>query len=374
MTRTGQAGGVDEHLGTLSARLMGLPGWDRFEPVAGGGGHACLAWRGDRGFVVKPYPSDPGRGARERAALLVLGGAAGTPRLLAESEDPPFVVMDHLEGVGSLADVLLGVNAQRAVEALHQWAAALAELHAHSTPETCDAFAAALVARAPGLEPRSLTDDFAVAAHRYTEVLGQLGLPPHPQAIDDLRTFPSRLSDPCQEVLTPADTCPDNNVLAPGGLHLIDFEHAQLRHRAWDVAYLLAPWPSCWCSWLLPEEAARTAVDTYRRAAGAAVADAAFVDDLELATLGWRVMTPAWFVAGALADDDRSSAVPRPSRRAFVLHRLAAAAGSSAAPALAAMAADLHASLRERWGDVRLDLAPAFRGTSTSGPTSRDGA
>ena len=47
------------------------------------------------------------------------------------------------------------------------------------------------------------------------------------------------------EALTPADACPDNNVLIGRRRVLIDFEGAQWRHLAWDVAYLFVPWPTC---------------------------------------------------------------------------------------------------------------------------------
>ncbi|GEP36020.1 hypothetical protein NSZ01_37880 [Nocardioides szechwanensis] len=274
---------------------------------------------------MKVYPSDDSfAGARERAALRALAGAA-----------------------------------------LLQWAEALSLLHAAGTPETRVAFTKALAERAPGLGPRSLAADFAVAAERYAGVLEQLGLPPHQEALEDLRTLPSRLGDPRQEVLSPADTCPDNNVLASDRLHLIDFEHAELRHRAWDVAYLRAPWPSCWCAWLLPDEVAEAAVSRYCHQAGGVAADPSFAADLELATLGWQAMTPAWFIAGALTNDDRAAGPERPSRRAFVLHRLTAVARSDTHPALAAMAAELHSTLRHPWGDVPLELAPAFRGTGS---------
>ncbi len=343
---------------------MGFDGWDRWEPIDGGRGGASLAWKDGRAYVVKVYPADRGsRGARERAALHALAGAAGTPALLAEAGDPPCVVMSYLDGAGSLADALLGTDPQRAGEAVLRWAEALGALHAASTSETRVAFTEAMAERAPELEVRSLTGDFAVAAGRYADVLEELGLPAHLQGLEDLRTLPSTLGDPAQEVLSPADTCPDNNVLAGERMHLIDFEHAELRHRVWDVAYLRAPWPSCWCAWLLPEEVAEAAVSRYRQRTGKAVAGPSFVTALDLATLGWQAMTPAWFIAGALASDDASAGPRRPSRRAFVLHRLAAVAGNDTRPALAALAADLHASLRGRWGEVPLELAPAFRGT-----------
>lgn len=354
---------MDTVVASSSARVMGFDEWDRFTPLAGGRGGASIAWRDGGAHVVKAYPSDDGlRGARERAALDVLQGAAGTPSLLAEGEDPPLVVMTHLDGSGSLADALLGTDDGAAQGALLLWAEALAGLHAVGTPGTRTAFAAELDARVPGLAPRTLAGDFSEAADRYTDVLRELGLPQHEEALDALRELPAALGDPRHEVLSPADTCPDNNLLAAGRMHLLDFEYAELRHRAWDVAYLRAPWPSCWCAWLLPDDAAEAAVAAYRQAAGAAIDDATFAADLALATLGWQAMTPAWFISGALATADSVADARRPSRRAFVLHRLAAVARDDGHAALAAMAGDLCSALRDRWGVVPLELAPAFRG------------
>lgn len=345
-----------------SARLMGFDDWESFEPLDGGKGGASLAWKDSRAYVVKTYPTDDGTaGARERAALRALDGAAGAPGLLAESDDPPCVVMVHLDGTGSLADALLGTDGPLARQALLAWAEALATLHAVGTPSTRATFTEALAQRSPMLRARSLADDFAAAAEMYAEKLAELGLPPHEQALDELRALPSRLDDPRHEVLSPADTCPDNNVITPERMHLIDFEHAELRHRAWDVAYLRAPWPSCWCAWRIPEDAGEAAIAAYRETASGTASQPEFLADVEVATLGWQAMTPAWFLGGALAGDDRDVAPRRPSRRAFVLHRLAAVAANDAFPALAAMAADLCAELRARWGEVPLELAPAFR-------------
>jgi hypothetical protein len=345
-----------------SARLMGFDDWDRFESLSGGKGAASRAWKDGRAYVVKTYPVDDGpRGARERAALRALRGASGVPALLAEGDDPPHVVMPYFDGTGSLADALLGTDEAAARAALTHWAEALAALHAAGTDTTRAAFTAALADRSPTLRPRSLAGDFAAAAGMYAERLAELGLPPHEQALEDLRTLPATLDDPRQEVLSPADACPDNNVITAERMHLIDFEHAELRHRAWDVAYLRAPWPSCWCAWRIPDDAGEAAVATYREAAGDIASGPDFPAALDVATLGWRAMTPAWFLGGALAGDDRDAAPRRPSRRAFVLHRLTAVAADDTRPALAAMAADLVGELSGRWGDVRLELAPAFR-------------
>lgn len=354
---------MDEELRRASARAMGFESWDEVVTLSGGRGGAYLASKDGTAHVVKVQRLDDTlRGRRERAALVALGGAAGTPSLLAESDDPAFVVMSVVDGQGSLADALLGSDAGVARTVVVKWAEALGAVHAAgSSPDVRRAFADALADRAPDLPARVLADDFADAAEQYAAALDDLDLPPHTRALDELRALPEELADDDHEVLSPADTCPDNNVVGADRVRLIDFEFAELRHRAWDVAYLLAPWPSCWCAWTLPDEVARDGIVAYLAAVGDAVPPQQLARDLEVATLGWQAMTPGWFIAGALEDDDAEAGSRRPARRAFVLHRLDAVATSTSHPHMAAMAADLAATLRGRWGDVRLDLAPAFR-------------
>lgn len=83
--------------------------------------------------------------------------------------------------------------------------------------------------------------------------------------------------------LVPGDTCPSNAVDSENGPVLLDFEAAEYRHVAWEAAYLTVPWPSCWCSWRLPDSlAARTfsEVEAGRGSALPAVMAASFQDDL----------------------------------------------------------------------------------------------
>jgi hypothetical protein len=141
---------------------------------------------------------------------------------------------------------------------------------------------------------------------------------------------------------------------------LIDFEGAQWRHVAWDLAYLAVPWPSCWCSWRLPADAAARAVDAYRARLASPYADSPGFDrDLAAAAVGWAFMSTAWFLPRALPDQPRPLRTT-PPRRALVLHRLQEAGASTELPALAELADRLHAALVGRWGPVPLAYAPAF--------------
>ncbi|MDQ2749540.1 MAG: hypothetical protein M3Y44_08440 [Actinomycetota bacterium] len=317
-------------------------------------------------LVVKAFPSYGEGWAREAAALSVLEGSGLAPRLVAVSDDAPVVVMTD-EGAGpSLADRLLGDDPAVATAGTVDWAAAIARLH-RATLGLRERFAAALEQRA---------GDLPIATHTMPVVLAEaaaiiearcheLGVAVEPGAMDALRGLAELLPDAEHAALSPTDACPDNNVDAGGRLVLLDFEGAEFRHVAWDVAYLFLPWPSCWCSWQLPRRVSGHAREHYREGMADAmpyVSTDQFLRDVDLACMGWAFVSTAWFLPRALADDP-PPADPRevrPSRRAMILHRLAGAADSAELPVLAALAAGLRRALVLRWGEVPLDYAPAF--------------
>jgi hypothetical protein len=205
----------------------------------------------------------------------------------------------------------------------------------------------------------------ADAAGVLESACASLGVAASPTAFDSLRGLVDRLPDTDHAALSPSDACPDNNVGTSAGLVLVDFEGAEFRHVAWDVAYLTVPWPSCWCSWRLPDHVAAGALAHYRDVLGEAlpyVTGRDFERDVDTAAAGWSFISTAWFLRSAL-DDDPPPMDPRqirPTRRAMIAHRLARAA-TSEFPALSELARGLRAALVQRWGEVPLALAPAFR-------------
>jgi hypothetical protein len=359
--------------GLDAARAL-LPGL-RLEPVARlGGGERSLVHRvpavdGDgrrSSLIVKQYLSAGEGWVRETAALSVLPRSPWAPRLLADCATPPLLVIEDLGTGASVADALLAADPAAATGAVIAWAEAVAALHV-ATRDSRDAFGAALAARqgelpvGASLIPVYLDD----AVRALDRECGALGVRPPDDALDDLHGLTKRLGGSRTAALTPADTCPNNNVRGPDGVGLIDFELAEWRHLAWDVAYLRVPWPTCWCSWRIPDDVAARAVDAYRRVAADAfpeVADPAFAHDVEAAVIGWALITTTWFIDNALGSDPPlHPSRPTPTRRAMILHRLDQAARSSELPALAELSRRLAAALRDRWGDAPLPLARAFR-------------
>ena len=170
---------------------------------------------------------------------------------------------------------------------------------------------------------------------------------------------------PAPPVLTPADACPDNNLMTPDGVVLLDYEFAEVRHPVWDVAYLSVPWPTCWCAWRLPDAVATAAIARYRERVAPSVpyvGSDAFEADLRLATLAWCLMATSWRIEAALDEDAGPSAgLDGPTLRPVVLHRLWLASHLPGPEPLTAYARELFHRLSRRWGEPTLVLAPAFR-------------
>jgi len=107
----------------------------------------------------------------------------------------------------------------------------------------------------------------AAAAAVLARDLPRLGITVPVPAVEELRGVAASLdvSAPGSAgALVPGDTCPSNALEADGGIVLLDFEAAEHRHIAWEAAYLLVPWPSCWCSWRLPAEVTARALQAWQ--------------------------------------------------------------------------------------------------------------
>jgi hypothetical protein len=339
-------------------------------------------WPGPPTLIVKLCPDAGESWARETAALTVMPGTAPVPRLIAASTDPPAIVMTDAGSGPSLATALLDGDAAQAAAATGQLAESLAALHL-ATQDARETFAAELAARSGGTVPPALMPALVTSAvgalDRYC---AQLGVTVPPAALTEFAGLPPRLAGSGPSALTLADACPDNNVRTPDGYLLIDFEEAEWRPVAWDVAYLTVPWPSCWCCFTLPAEVTRQALDRYRSVAAGRLpylGTPAFDHDVALAAAGWAMVSSSWFLGRALGEDQPfDSGIEEidemgglPMRRSVIAHRLATAQRTEVLPALASLAGRLRAALIKRWGgESPLRHAPAFRPGSFASRTS----
>ena len=209
-------------------------------------------------------------GVREEAALAMIAahGVPGVVPLLARSADPPLLVIADLGRGPTLADRLLGDDPVAAKTALVDWASTLGGLQA-ATAGLRGAFEAGLGELSPLGAPPADTSEETIkeAARTLADELPRLGVVPSGAALDELRGVAAQLdvsADGAPGGLAPGDTCPDNAVETADGTVLLDLEWAEYRHVAWEAAYLTVPFPSCWCSWRLPEEVALRALAAWR--------------------------------------------------------------------------------------------------------------
>ncbi|UYM04165.1 phosphotransferase [Solicola gregarius] len=321
-----------------------------------------------RTLVVKRYNGDnPAPWAREVSGLEAADDPAIAPRIHGTLSDPKVVVLEDLGKASSVADALSGRSPSNAARAVYAWTDTMARLHVRTRDRGAE-FAERLGSRAPHAPAHAVPAMLDTAATTLEGQLGSLGLTPPSGSLDLLRGLGETLGTNGRAALSPADACPDNNVRRRHGLALIDFEASEYRHIAWDIAYLLVPWPSCWSSWRLPDRVATAAFERYRRHVSRAlpyVGTDEFMHDVRLAVLGWTIATTPWFLPRALAGGTQLSVRPAPSRRAMILHRLSLSTRLGGPGPLIKLAYVLEQDLRRRWGDEPLALAPAFWGHAT---------
>jgi phosphotransferase family enzyme len=143
--------------------------------------------------------------------------------------------------------------------------------------------------------------------------------------------------------LVHGDPCPDNVRLVDGTCRIVDYEYAGWGPVAYDAAYLLAPFPSCWCFARLPAEVAGPAVEAYRASLGTA--------GVELGP-DWESLTTAVLAAAFLGrgqtfaealdqDDEWGTTTMRPRLLAW-LRTFTGRAGDGTLPRLQATAAAMQ--------------------------------
>jgi len=196
--------------------------------------------------------------ATEAGALSVLPAGAPVPQLLAEDPIGRVIVMTDVGSGPSLADALLGDSTEVAEAALSAWAETMAQIY-RATSMLARPFRSTVVERGGNEEQVEPMARWLVTT---PSILDNSGLAVPSELQEQLTAMTAILADPAWGVVSQGGACPDNNIITPAGLHLVDFEEAAFRHLAWDLAYLRVPWPSCWCAWDLPPASAEAVTPT----------------------------------------------------------------------------------------------------------------
>jgi aminoglycoside phosphotransferase (APT) family kinase protein len=301
----------------------------------------------------------------ELAALEFLSRmpAPVAPRLLGADATAQILIMEDLGPGSSLADSLLATDRSQAEADLISYARALATMHAWSFGQSAGyaEIRARLGSSVDGDAGPDWMTGIARRKERFLAVAAELGLPAVgvEEDIDSLRSI---MAGPGFVGLVHSDLCPDNTHIVGGTCRIIDFETSGWGPMALDVAYLLAPFPSCWCFARLPAEAAGPALLAYRDQVTSAGVDLGPDWDAALtaALAGWVVARGARI--GRDLEEDRSwgTTTMRPRLLTWLGSFIGAAARTGALPRLRSLAEAMLEQLSERWPDAVIPDYPAL--------------
>jgi Ser/Thr protein kinase RdoA (MazF antagonist) len=298
-------------------------------------------------------------------ALLAVRAPAGRhgARLLAGDAARGILVFEDIgAGSGSLVEPLRDGGPEAAERALIAYAVALGRLHA-DTVACSDEHAKALragfpAARLPVPRQRARLERLAAAIR---ERVG--GYVPD----DDLAQIAHRLQEPgAWLALVHGDPCPDNALLAPDGLRLIDFEFAMPGHALQDAVYWRIGFPTCWCAGRVPDAVAARVEAAYRAEAGRVIVAArdavVFRRESAFIAAAWLLTSLDWRLDSALAEDGMWGIASMRSRLLWYLEAtIAMTEDADILPGLRSAARDWLGALRARWpASESLGLYPAF--------------
>jgi aminoglycoside/choline kinase family phosphotransferase len=327
--------------------------WDRSHIVR-------LRLADDHRTVVLKRPREDNFGDRARgfdaelAALELLGpmDTAVAPRLIGADPSAEILIMEDLGPGTSLADSLMAPDRSRAGADLISYARAIGAMHASSIGRSREY--AQIRGRLAGSAEVTMAPDWMAAIARSKEpflaMAAQLGLATDGvgqelDSLGDLMTGAGYVG------LVHSDLCPDNTHIAGGKCRIIDFETSGWGPIALDVAYLLAPFPSCWCFASLPAEVAGPALLAYRDQVTSAGIELGpdWEDALTAALAGWVVARGARIGRVIEGDRDWGTTTMRPRLLTWLHSFIEASARTGALPRLRALAEAIREQLAVRW-------------------------
>jgi hypothetical protein len=342
--------------------------------ISGGSGRSTVLRCGDPAggtVVVKGYPRSgegPDSFAAEAAGLEVATGSGLTPDLLAADAVRLVVVMADLGSGPSMADVLLGQSAADARAAVLSWAGVCGELSAVTIGRR-DELPGLIARYSTGLPGAPFTDTLADSVMRAPDRAAPLGVAAPAGLAAELVTVASSVRSGQFGVFTPGDLCPDNNLLTPAGVRLMDFEAAGIYPAFLDAAYIRMPFSTCWCVFRLPADLSQAAEARYRAAVSVAwpelAEDAIWQPGLRRGIAAWTLNSMGWLLRRSIAGDPPLDAErTSPRSRQLMRHRWQVLADELEAaddlPSLAALARSLLSATAD-WQADELPLYPAFR-------------
>lgn len=324
-----------------------------------------------RSVVLKRRRDDAGQGdgfEPEVAALELLRGMPEpvAPRLLGTDTAAGILVMEDLGPGTSLADSLLTGSRERAQADLIAYAQALASMHAWSMGQGAGPQPRRAGPQAGRAGPQARPgpqwlDAIGRDKKPFLAVAASLGLAVTGVA-SEIDHITAMLRGTGKVGLVHGDPCPDNVWLLGGACRIFDFEHSGWGPVVLDAAYLLAPFPSCWCFANLPGEVAAPAVAAYRaRLDAAGIGLGTDWEAAVTAVLGGWIVARGRVIARLLEEDHQwGTTTMRPRLLAWLRNFTDRAGGNEVLPRLRALASEMHDQLSSRWPGIRVPEYPAL--------------
>lgn len=329
-----------------------------------------LGTRDGRSVILKRPRRDRQGGEPEREAfgieLASLEYLAGmpvpvAPRLLGADVTAGVLLMEELPAGRSMADSLLLGDRATATADMVAYATALGSVHAWSIGRTAGfERARARYSPAAGSRPWWL-ERIERGRGQFLRVASVLGVAT--EGVDaEIDGLLRMLGGPRDLSFVHGDLCPDNVRLADGRIRFFDFEGSSLGAAALDAAYLLAPFPSCWCFASLPAEVAAPAVAAYRgclREAGIQLGPD--WDAVTAAALASFIIARGRMVGRALGEDRPwGTTTMRPRLLTWLRTFTDTASRAGVLPRLHDLAGALHDQLSRRWPGLVIAQYPAL--------------
>lgn len=322
--------------------------------------------------IVKAYEGDGTTWQNEAAGAAYFGRVGGglTPDLLAFDGSRRVVVLTDLGDHPQLSDVLLGDDADVAERALLDWADSLGRLLARTIGDRAAYERTRAELGLDALESLREARFHSCCSELPAVAESRLGVTAPAGVAEELADAVRIFDDTELEIVTPADMCPDNNLLTPDGIRFLDLEFAGCSPLFLEAAYTRMPFPSCWCRMDTPIGLLDKVEDALRRPLVAAKPelgdDAVWSAGMARACALWNVMR-IYDVLTRSAEDagfepwDRNG-VLIPTFDAGSLQALSRAPETIGAelPACTKLMTDIYARSVDEFGEPVVPVYPAF--------------
>ena len=320
--------------------------------------------------IVKAYPQTR-RGEEsftaEASGLAMAAGTGLAPELAGADSAELVVVMSDLGDGMTLADLLLGDAAGDVSGAVLSWAHACGSLAVAASGQLD--LLPGLRARYSRGQPRwPALSDLADSIRLAPERAAMAGVAAPQGLAAELAEIAGAVESGEFGVFSPGDICPDNNLVTPAGVRLLDFEVAGVYPVFLDAAYIRMPFSTCWCVFRLPEGLSQAAEAVYRELVSEIwpelAQDEVWQAGMRRGIAAWSMHSMGWLWRSIAADFPLDEERTSPRARQLIRHRwralLSALEPSGEFPAVAELTRLLLAAT-DGWDAAALPLYPVFR-------------